>query len=269
METDLPETSRYQVKPLSTENYFLWSNKMEVLLRGKGLWEIVIGDEMEPRGDDAALKKFRIRRDRATTCLLMSIEERCLPSVISLRDPRTNWLRLEETYQKISQASIDAYLLQYQELRMANGEKIMEFVNRLQDIEKKLIGIGKLLSEDDKRRCLLRSLRPDFAVTAEVIRGTDKSIADAIFQLLVFEASQIQEGKSDETVSLREKTVRALAASSVKECHHRGRLGHVKATCFHNPKSKSYRKNGFSNGYNHRGHTEDREMSRVYTASML
>ena len=123
----------------------------------------------------------------------MSIEECCQPSVISLRDPRTIWLRLEETYEKISKASIDAYLLQYQELRMENGEKIMEFVNRLQDVENKLIGIGQLLSQDNQRRFLSRGLRPEFDITAEVIRGTDKSIADAISQLLVFEASHIQE----------------------------------------------------------------------------
>ena len=192
------------------------------------MWEIVTGDEKEPREDEAALKQFKIRKDRATTCLLMSIEEQCLPFVISLRDPRAIWLRLEETYQKISKASIDAYLLQYQEFWMENGEKIMEFVNRLQDVENRLIGIGQLLSEDDKRRCLLRGLRPDFDIIAEVIRGTDKSIADAISQLLVFEASHIQEGKAHNIANLRDNKVRALDATSVKECDHCGRLGHVK-----------------------------------------
>ena len=242
---------------------------MEVLLRGKALWEIITGDETEPRGDEAALKQFKIRKDRATTCLLMSIEERCLPSVISLRDPRTIWLRLEETYQKISRASIDAYLLQYQELRMATGEKIMEFVNRLQDVENKLIGIGQLLSEDDKRRCLLRGLRSEFAITAEVIRGTDKSISDAISQLLVFEASQIQEGKANETVNVQDDTVRALAANSVKECDHCGRPGHVKDSCFHNPKSKFYRKHGSWKLGSRRDGSENNGMSSVYTATMM
>ncbi len=65
-----------------------WSNKIELVLRGKGLWKLVTGDEQEPvAGDESEIAKFAKRRDVAVTTILLSIEESCLSPVMNLRDP--------------------------------------------------------------------------------------------------------------------------------------------------------------------------------------
>ena len=37
-----------KMKPLSAVNYSIWSKKMQLLLRGKGPWNIVCGKETAP-----------------------------------------------------------------------------------------------------------------------------------------------------------------------------------------------------------------------------
>lgn len=180
------DASRYHIKALTAENYYIWSNKMEIVLRGKGLWEIVTGTEHQQAQDDAdAKKKFEQRQDIAVTNLFLTIEDTCLSSVISLRNPKDIWDTLKEMFKSTSEASIDSYLVQYQQLSMRSTEKIMAYVNRLREIENKLAEIGHPVSDKDRRRTLLRGLRTDFAVTAEVIRATEKTINEAISLLVV------------------------------------------------------------------------------------
>lgn len=58
------DTSRCYVQPLCPENYNIWSNKMEIISRGKVLWELVSGDE-EERQEIASTEhqKYSRRRD--------------------------------------------------------------------------------------------------------------------------------------------------------------------------------------------------------------
>lgn len=41
----LVDTSRFKVEHLNVNNYFLLSKKLELILRRKGLWKLVAGDE--------------------------------------------------------------------------------------------------------------------------------------------------------------------------------------------------------------------------------
>lgn len=86
---------------------------MELVLRGKGLWEIGTGDEIfpaEPGTTTENLNKFNRRRDVAVTTILLTIEDTCSASVINLRDPKVIWDTLKDTFQTTSKASIDTYL---------------------------------------------------------------------------------------------------------------------------------------------------------------
>ena len=231
------DTSRYHIKALTAENYYMWSNKMEIVLRGKGLWGIVNGNETLPAAASAEVQsKFEQRCDVAVTNLLLSIDDSCLSAVISLRDPKEIWHTLKDMFKSTAEASIDAYLSQYQNMKMRTSEKVMQYVNRLRELENKLIEIGHTLSDKDKRRTLLKGLRPEFSVTAEVIRATEKNIGQAISMLVVHEAS-LEKGDDDEEISEKALTTQ----SSDKICYHCGRKGHTQDRCFHNPKSRSYR----------------------------
>lgn len=72
---------------------------------------------------------------------------------------------------------------------MDSSESIMSYVNRLRELENKLAEIGSHEKDKEKGRALLRGLRDEFNITAEVIRATDKSIPEAISLLVIQEAT--------------------------------------------------------------------------------
>lgn len=156
-----------------------------------------------------------------------------------LRDPKEIWETLKNTIQSVSEASINAYLVQYQNIRMPEYEKIVRYVNRLREVQNKFAEIGHK-PETDERRVLLRGLREEFSITAEVIRGTDKKIENSVALLVVSEAT-ISDGSNSNTPT---NNSQALTTQTEKNCSHCGRKEYIKEECYHNLSCKNHCKRG-------------------------
>ena len=109
---------KYQVEPLNSGNYYIWSRKIELVLRWKGLWTIVTGEEEEPERDSKDLRSFRQRKDQALSTILMAIEDSYSAMVIDMRDPEELWEVLRTSYKAVSEAAVDAYFTQYEAVKL-------------------------------------------------------------------------------------------------------------------------------------------------------
>ena len=231
------EMQRVTLPKLNASNYFLWPNKMEVLLRGRGLWYFID----EAQRDSASIDEgqaYALKKDQAIALLLMCIEYDCIAPVISLRDPTKIWITLDDMFKATSAAMVDAYVAQYQKLKMRPSEKVMQYVNRMKELQNKLTAVGHTVDNAEKKRILLRGLRAEFAVTVGVIRATEKSVQDSVGLLVIHEA----EGTVSK-VNAPAKLEQAFPVTNSgrnKECYYCGKKGHIKVNCFRNPKSKLY-----------------------------
>ena len=122
---------RIQIQPLTAENYYVWSNDIEVFLRGKGLWSHAVGTARSPT-DPTQVEKYERGKDMCLAYLLMTIEQSCKFAVIGLRDPKEVWDNLKETYQKVSESLIDSKLTQLQEISMETSESVVQYSNRIE-----------------------------------------------------------------------------------------------------------------------------------------
>lgn len=91
---DLFELSKLRVPLLNSGNYFIWSRKLELVLRGKGLWELVKGEEIVPNVDSTEWKPYDRRKDIALSTILLLVNESCIAHVIEMRDPQEVWKAL-------------------------------------------------------------------------------------------------------------------------------------------------------------------------------
>lgn len=83
------DIARRRIEPLHAKNYYSCSQTMRILMRGKGLWKILAGEEESPGLEDpTVLTKYERGCDVALTDILLSIDASCLHTIITLEDPK-------------------------------------------------------------------------------------------------------------------------------------------------------------------------------------
>lgn len=243
-EDDKGDPSRIRVQPLNAHNYFIWSNEIEILLRGKGLWEFV-STESNQEVDEEQAGSSR-KRDLALAYLLMSIDASCKATVMTMRDPRLIWGKLKKSYQAVSEAAIDAKLTKLQGVRMTQNEPVIQYSNKIENLVNELAAAGHIVTNLEKKRALLRGLREEFSVMCQVIRSTGKDYEEAVSQLIIHESS-VEETKGSETKALltsngnREHHWKRDSKRPPRKCYTCGRKGHISKECFMNPDGDNYR----------------------------
>lgn len=141
---------------------------MELILRRKELWKYVNGTFVEPYANDTSeMELHQHKKDKAFSLIIMSGKEECESSVLTLREPISVWAKLRNIYQTVFEASIDARMIQLQNIEMLETETITQYSNKISNLVSELAAIGHGIAKSEKKRHLLRGLLDDFAVTAQ------------------------------------------------------------------------------------------------------
>lgn len=162
---------RDRITPLVTDNYYGWSNDMEVNLKEIGLWRFVetpYGDRSltknvttstdEQTSERAAIEKQHAenlqRRDLAVAYILTSIEPICKEIVPKVRCPTTAWSILKVSFQAVSKAAIDEKPLKLQTIRLQKREEIVMCSNCILKLAGNLESAGHNISQIEVKRAL-------------------------------------------------------------------------------------------------------------------
>lgn len=144
-------------------------------MRGRGLWHFVGDAQRTPVPQEEAHVTMQ-KEDQAISLLLMSIADECIAPVICMRDAKDIWNTLSEMYKNMTAASVDSFVVQYQSLRRHPSERVMQYMNRMKELENKLMAVGHAVKDAEQKRVRLSNLRDEFAVTAGVICVTNRPL---------------------------------------------------------------------------------------------
>lgn len=129
---------KFRVTPLSADNYFSWSNDMQVILLGKGLWEYVVSTDdasatmtTNTDGNTPAVETLSEQEaqkcDLALAYLLLFIDTTCKVSVRMLRCPMMVWSALK-MFKVVCEEATDAKMSHLQTLSLDNGEELLSIL---------------------------------------------------------------------------------------------------------------------------------------------
>lgn len=89
---------------------------------------------------------------------------------------------------------MDALLTDYQLVSMRDDQLVVQYVDRVGSLDKRLAATGKMFSDDNKIRTMLRKLPIRFATTGDLIRVLGKRHSEAVAMLMAKEAEQESSG---------------------------------------------------------------------------
>ena len=133
-------------------------------------------------------------------------------------------------------------LTKLQGIRMAANEKIVQFVNRIQNLITELSAAAHMDSTLEKNRELLRGLREEYHIVARVPRTTGTSLDKAAAQLTIHESKLEDESLLKKYEPLVNPQMHSKGKRKGRKCFHCNRKGHIADFCRFNVESKNYKK---------------------------
>lgn len=140
---------------LNGENWVPWKFQTAVILKGKGLYDIVTGEKVKPETES---EKWVKDDARAQEIIVTRIEQGPLTHLLTCETSKEMWTKLRSVYDKESVVSIHLMQQKFFMLNCSPDDTISTFISKLEDIRNKLKQAGENLSEKMMITKILMSL---------------------------------------------------------------------------------------------------------------
>jgi hypothetical protein len=151
-------------------NYAIWKIRMKVYLKSIDVWELVEPGWTRPEEPSTSWSKDDkaacIRNDRALNALFLGVTATDEFIRISLCElAKDAWKILQVTHEgteTVKFSKLQIFISKYEAIRMQEEETFDEFYAKLNVIRTSMIGLGKVVSDEDINWKILRSLPKRF-----------------------------------------------------------------------------------------------------------
>lgn len=127
-------------------DFLVWKFKLEILLKAKGLLNIVVGREQRPTVGDTS--DFDTRDSKAQQIIVLSLGAKFVLYVMNLNNSFEMWKRLEQVFDKKSECNKQGLLTRFDfDLRMKDGKDMTMFVSRVENLVHQLKGFDVVFTE--------------------------------------------------------------------------------------------------------------------------
>ena len=153
---------------LDYDNYSIWSFKVEVILKSRGLWHLVDGTEVAPTEEPAALERWEMRDACARLQFLINIRDRWVWIFKQAATAKEIWTALQEHFRPESQFKKSLAMRKFTSAKLTEeGADIPAHIQRMGELWQDVLASKAYTSRDADAffvTTLLDSLPPSWSV---------------------------------------------------------------------------------------------------------
>ena len=208
----------------SSEDWRSWKFQMKFLLKSKGLWNLVEGDEELADGANEQQRTDFIRRsERALACIVLHIHKSQLYLITDCEEPGEAWRRLSAQYDRQTNANKLFLKKKFYRLEMKEGMTMNEHFKVMKELVDQLTAIGVTIEEEDQTMTLLGSLPKSFDAIVTALETQEELTLTCVQQALM----NAEQKKN----SFAKPTAKNTQEAFVATCYNCKKPGHFKRDC--------------------------------------
>lgn len=208
-----------------------------MILKGKGLFDIVTGEKVKPETGNAT--EWKKNDAKAQEVLLTKMQESTIGNLLSCNTSAEMWSKLKTIYDKESSVSIHLlqqkfFLIEYK------NDSIASFISKLEEVASKLKQAGETISDKMIMTKVLMSLPEPykhFRSAWESVQAEKQTLEEMTSRLLI-EEERITSSEGGETTALAGMS-RGTGGSGGFKCFSCGKTGHLARSCMQKNKEKN------------------------------
>lgn len=164
----------WQLDPISFEpkldydNYSIWSFKIEMILKSRGLWRLVSGTEVAPtEAPGSGLERWEMRDACARLQLLVNIRDRWVWIFKQAETAKEIWTALQEHFRPESQFKKSLTMRKFTSAKLTEDGDVPSHVQRMGELWQDVLASKAYTSRDADAffvTTLLDSLPPSWSV---------------------------------------------------------------------------------------------------------
>jgi hypothetical protein len=204
----------------------IWSFRIEMMLKHKELWTVVI-TEQAPEGAGAAA--FKVKDEKALALIGLNVMDHHVATLRTCKTSFEAWKKFEGIYKARSVARRLQLRQTLSNLRKMSGEALSKYFARAQGIMADLTAAGDTITETEVVMAVLNGLPEEYKMLVTILESSDGELKlDKILsKLLGVEQKQSRQEEADTKAFFTKDS----GSGPVRECYYCGKKGHVKAEC--------------------------------------
>ncbi|KAG6615840.1 Copia proteinlike [Phytophthora cinnamomi] len=175
---DAASTTTSRINKFDGTNFHTWKFKMAMVLEERDLWEVTSGEiKLEHCATTLDQTSFKRKSRKALAIICLAMEDLQLPLVRSAKDAYDAWSKLEGHFEKKSLANKLFLRRRFFTTMMAEGDDVLEHINKIKTLAEQLDAVGAPVSEDDLVITLLGSLSESYQFLITVLESRADSLS--------------------------------------------------------------------------------------------
>lgn len=222
------------------ENWTIWKFQIQVVLKSKGLYDVVVGKTIKPVSGENAIIEWERKDSKAQEQLVCRLENKPLTHILSCNSAEEMWNKLTTIYENKSQVSV--HLLQQRFFSMQYDEQggIAEFISQIEEIQGNLKQQGEEISDKMAMTKVLMSLPTNlshFISAWESTPNEKQTLSELMSRLLIEEERNIKKTNTGSALASRAGN-KQFRQQRVVTCFKCNKTGHIKKNCISTKEEK-------------------------------